>query len=127
MEGAIPRFIVDKILMLSGILNTMSRCQRRPLLLSSLSAVVSILKLQEALTRLKSPKTKRFGFGRIVGSTWVKANIVHVLDFHYLGPDGKDLTDDERTSFEILDSETSVLDSSRKGTSKVYPVSFMET
>ena len=48
----------------------------------------------------------------------VKANLVHVLDFHYLGPDGKELTDDERIArrrpLKIYDSETSVLDSSRK-------------
>ena len=52
-----------------------------------------------------------------------KLNVVHVLDYHYLGLDGKELTDDERIAprrpLKIYDSETGVLDSSRKTNSVI--------
>jgi hypothetical protein len=46
-------------------------------------------------------------------------DLVHVLDYHYLGPDGKALTDDERVvkrrPLKIYSSDgTSPLDSARK-------------
>ena len=98
----------------------MSRCQILQSLSSSSSVTGSTLKLQEALTRLKFLAIEPSGSGLMVHPTLCQINqLVHVLEYHYAAPDGSDLTDDERISrrrpLKIYDSDTSVLDSSRKG------------
>src|SRR5271163_4039890 len=61
--------------------------------------------------------TVRSGSGLMVPFLSFHANAVHVLDYHYLPPDGKKLTDDERIAIrrplKIYDDDK-ILDSSRK-------------
>jgi hypothetical protein len=56
---------------------------------------------------------------RLEGAFRLEADLVHVLDYYYLAPDDKELTDDERISrrrpLKIYSSDgTSPLDSTRK-------------
>jgi hypothetical protein len=56
---------------------------------------------------------------RLEGAFRVEADLVHVLDYYYVGADGKELTDDERISrrcsLKIYSSDgTSPLDSREK-------------